>query len=498
MTDIHDLQAQSVTAGDEKFIGGVTPNGAVWYFSVPLEGGSDASQLMPITPFPYWVRERDAQLRTTTIQESIWADAIYKVATRLASYGWNIKDVARSARRVKRSQSLLHGADFGAGWVQFILKVIKDFTCTDNGAFVEVIRKTNARGSRVMGIKHLDSLRCWRTGDPTYPVAYSDLSGRFHLMRDYQVIDLVDMPSSDPRLRGIGYCAASRAWPAIVKLQYLDRYITEKLCGKAQAIYFVNGITAEQLKSAVAQGQAQAVAQNFVKYMGAIVMTTARPEAPQVSSIDLAGLPDRVNAEEERYHCLLQISHALGVFIGELKPLAGQYGTGTQSTLLSDIAAEQGLGTFVGQWEHKISRDVLPTTTTFAYSAKSYREQKVAAEVSKLRVETRKIQLEIGELDAQQGKQMAADFGDIDRSFVADSEILDDSLSDDEKPIPVGADDVVADEDTGVDDIDVGQYFGIEAKAKKTRKKSNAAAAEALVGMELKRATELVKTLRAA
>lgn len=435
---ISEAQKRSVTRGDtEALESGGDYASPVWFFLAPWGSPGDGTpDLLPLDLPAYWTRERDALLRST-LRESMWGSVIYKAASRIAAFGWNLNDAALSTLRVRRAQDLLHAADAGDGWVQFITKVVKDYTCTDNGAFVEVIRASGAAGSRVIGIRHLDSLRCWRTGDPARPVVYLDLWGRPHLLQAHQVLALVDMPAADVRLRGVGQCAADRAYPSIRKLAYLDRYIVEKLAGtRPLAVYFVNGINREQLSAALSHGKQEALSQGFVTYMGATIVPTMRPEAPEVSKIDLAGLPERVEVREERSAAYLHYAHAIGMAVQEIEPLSGQgLGTGTQTIVLDEAARGQGLASFIAQWEHKISRDVLPSSTTFAFvNTDDKREQKAKAEITKLRVETRAAQLQSGELKgADEARQLAADAGDIPPSFLATDETPTDSASDNEK-----------------------------------------------------------------
>ena len=433
-----ELRKRSVTAHDYEALGTDGSGAAPYFFFMAPYYGSKADEVLPISAPPYGTRARDTLLRSLTLAESMWASAVYKAATRIASFGWNIKDATQSARLERRASDLLHGAGQGEGWVTFILKVLKDYLGTDNGAFVEIVRATDARGSRVLGVQHLDSLRCWRTGDPAIPVVYEDLMGRHHILRDYQVMTFADMPSADLQLRGIGQCAASRAYNAVVKLQYLERYITEKLCGKALAVYFVNGIGRDQLANAMAQGNAQAVTEGFVRYMGVTVIPTVRPEAPEVSKIDLAGLPDRVDVKQERSAGYLIYANAIGMPVQEIEPLSGQgLGTGTQTVVLSEASQGQGLAAFVQQWEHKASRDVCPRTTTFAFAnVDDKREQRQQAEITQIRAATRKVQIEIGELTVDEARQLAAEAGDIDKTFIAAELTPGSGLSDNDKALP--------------------------------------------------------------
>ena len=427
---------KSVTANDLEALRRFgTTSGPVYFFMLPQHGDQTDSDVLPPQPPAYGTRERDALLRTLSFRESMWGDAVYKAASRIASFGWTIDDANASERRIKRLQDLLHESDFGAGWVKFILKVVKDYISTDNGAFVEIIRAGMAQGSRIVGLRHLDSLRCWRTGDPQYPVIYTDLLGHYHIMRDYQIMHFVDMPSSDPILRGIGQCAASRAYQPVAKLIALERYITEKLVGrKPMALYFVNGVAPQQLETVVQSGIEEALSQGFVTYMGAIVMSTMRPEAPQVASIELSGLPDRVDAVSERRDAYLKIAHAIGIFIGELQPLEGQYGTGTQSVILTESAQGQGLASFVAQWDQLISRDVCPKTTTFAFTNEDdLRDQRTRADISDLRAKTRAQMVQTGEMTPEQAAQMAVDQDEMPREFIERDMTPEGTISDDER-----------------------------------------------------------------
>lgn len=430
---------RSVTDADTKLLSeasGVNAGpGGFWYLMVP-HSAADAATLLPVDLPAYGSLECDVLLRSLPLRVGFWGNVLYKVVSRIAAYGWNIVDSASITRRIVRSQQLLHGADRGAGWVPFISKVCKDFAGTNNGAFVEIIRQSSAAGSRVTGIRHLDSLRCWRTGDPKWPVIYTDLRGYFHLMRDYQVMTFVDMPASDPLLRGIGQCAAHRAYPSIVKYSAIERYVIEKLYGrKPLALYILNGVTTEQVKGALASADAAAKADGFAVYMGAAIMGSMRPEPVNVATIELSGLPDRVTATEERADAILNMAHSVGMFIGELKPLEGQYGTGTQSTLLSDSAHGQGFASFLTQWEHQAGQNLLPTTTTFTFTNRDdLRDQKHRADNSYKRALTRQVQLATGELQSvEEAREVAATFGDILPSFITADPGHDADVSDNEK-----------------------------------------------------------------
>ncbi len=106
---------------------------------------------------------RDMQLRQFWLLEPTLASALYTIAIRDASFSWTVKGDAPLT--VKATQDLLHNANLGKGWLDFAQKWRLDFLTQDNGAFFEVIRQSDRPDSPVMGINHLDSGRCRRTGE---------------------------------------------------------------------------------------------------------------------------------------------------------------------------------------------------------------------------------------------------------------------------------------------------------------------------------------------
>ena len=185
---------------------------------------------LPVDLPRWWSTKRDQLLRSTIRLEGMWGSAVSTAITQVTSQGYELSgDVPL---RKQRGDDLLRYSDRRNGWVSFLAKLINDFLTTDNGAFVEVVHQTSAAGSRIVRLEVLDSIRCTRTGDPETPVLYQDKHGSFHELHRHQVLDFVDMPSSAATWNGVGLCAASRAYTAILKLSAIDRYLIEKVTGR--------------------------------------------------------------------------------------------------------------------------------------------------------------------------------------------------------------------------------------------------------------------------
>jgi hypothetical protein len=356
--------------------------GVVLHFWVPAAAGGLIS--LPPYPPPYWSQQRDNVLRATLHYETLWASAIYIAISKLSALSYDVKgDVPLQVRRI---QQMLLQADDGMGWVQFLQKHLRDFLLCDNGAFIEVVRASNASGSRILGLVPLDSRRCTRTGDPMVPLIYLDRMGREHEMKDHQVIMMSDMPDSSEYYYGVGFCAASRAYRAIYKLSALETYVAEKLSGRRPlALHFINNVTQPQIDEAITSAEQQANQKGRQAYMGAVVISNIDPSVqPQVATIDLAGLPDGFDAQQERRYAILSYADAIGFDPQELDPelLASKaLGTGAQARIMDDKGAGKGLVAYKQQLTHKLNWDVLPDRIWFYFHERDYRDQQQQAAV---------------------------------------------------------------------------------------------------------------------
>jgi hypothetical protein len=87
-------------------------------------------------------------------------------------------------------------------------------------------------------------------------------------------------------------------------------------------------------------------------------------------------------------------------------------------------------------WEQTVSDRILPATTTLEFiDENDMRDQKAKAEVQKLRADTRKVQIDSGEISPAMARQLAVDSDDLPRELVRDV-TTSGQLSDDEKVLP--------------------------------------------------------------
>lgn len=438
------------------------PGGGPIWLSIPSILSGPSYTNLP----PYWSYGRDVVLQATIQQEDMWAAAVGKTATKFAAHGYVLSDSEDNSRKISAALDILKGADGGQGWVTFAQKLVQDVLTTDNGCFIrirragdevervrlkaartvagyeeqtfteaEITRSRNA--GRIVGLYHLDSLRCTRTGNLTYPVRYRPIQGPDQLLRYDQVMMYADMPSSRAELLGVGFCAASRAYRTIAKLSAMERLVYEGLTGGgAHKIALIRGIMPQTLESVIEGAKAQAAAKGMLYYLGTILGAVPSDIDLQSLEIRLKELAGEFSPEEERKNGYMVYANAIGIPVQDLQPLSGQgLGTGTQTVVLQEAAQGVGLAAFIKWWEQTVSDRVLPATTTLEFRDENdVRDQKARAEVQQMRATTRKTQIDSGEISPPMARQLASDAGDLPPEFVENDATAGGVVEDDEKP----------------------------------------------------------------
>lgn len=407
------IKKLSVTRNDEADARSAT-------FNFFLAGGMVRNDGLPMHPS----QARDAYLRQTLYLpfHDFWSGAVSIAVVKMISKDFEITSDAPRLRQYAQDLHIL--ADAGEGWISFLSKIVQDFLCTDNGAFVEIVRASKAAGSRILGIMHLDSLRVTRTGNGEIPAIYRDTLGVEHELQAHQVMMFADMPSPAETHHGVGLCAASRAWGQIVKLEAIERYIYDKVSGKRSlSLEIVKGIADKDIRTAIDSARemrkADSVLGKAYSYMGATIMAVLQDVPLEHISIPFASLPDGFDRAKELSIALLAFANAIGLDPQDLEPLTGQaIGTGAQSQVLHEKAAGKGLAAFTKQWTHMDNEMLMPDAVTFAFKEKDLGQDKQRSDIEKVRTDTQAVRIDKGIITAPQAAQILADAGDLPKEFV--------------------------------------------------------------------------------
>ena len=354
-------------------------------------------------------KARDRQLRAFWPTESHFASALGAICARNAAYPYQLVGGPRTVRAV---QNVLENANEGEGWHDLILKVAEDLLTQDNGAFIETVRNGDSETAPLVGLNHLDSARCWHTGDPRAPVFYEDRLGRLHLLKWYQVVTLSELPSPVEAMYGRQMSALSRVLKAAQILRDIMTLQSEKAGGRhTKAIHVVKGITTGQLKDALTQSQLEMDARGMIRYSTVPIVGVPEPEGTlQIATLNLASLPENWSEEEAKkwYYILL----ALG-FMADPQDLApiqgGSLGSGQQSQVLHLKGQAKGAGLFRKLISHAMNQKILPKNIEFTYDVQDVDADQADALLNKTRVEGYEILKRAANLPDVAVRQMALD-----------------------------------------------------------------------------------------
>lgn len=414
----------------------------------------------------YWTWRRDVALAATIHREDMWAAAVARTATKFAAHSYTISDSDDSTRRTTAAQQLFQEADGGQGWVPFAEKIMHDMLTTDNGVAIRIRRANDevqtiklkaaqqspyamdqtfdeaevvhsSPGAKIVGLYHLDSLRCLRTGNLTYPLRYWPVQGAPQLLRWDQVMMFADMPSPRAELFGVGLCAASRAYKTIATLAAIRQMIYEFVAGKgANKISLVQGISEPTLKQLIRAGEADAQAKGLVYYLGTIIGALPTDLPVNLTEIVLKQLPQGVDLKQFIDDAYLIYANAIGVPVQDIQPLSGQgLGTGTQTVILQEQSRGVGLAAFLKWWEQTVSNRILPVTTELTFDNEhDLRDQKAKADARLTRAQERAARIQSGEIDPAIARQLAADDKDLPQELLGPDATPGGQLADDEKP----------------------------------------------------------------
>lgn len=310
-----------------------------------------------VPAWSYYPTVRDKFLRTFYKSESHFASATYSMTAFAKTLNLTLNGLPRAK---SYAQDILNDCQNGMGYRNLIELSAVDLFTTDNGTFWELIGSGRAdkplKGKLLPPyVMHLDSLQCWRTMDPEFPVVYvNPLKNTFHKLHYTRVIFRSNMPQPDELARGVGYCAASRIlrYAQLMRDQLIYRH--EKISGQfTRAIGFLKGINAVELAAADTSARESAKSAGFGVYRGIPFLGKAGIETG-AEILDLATLYDGFDIEKETTLYMFATALAYGVDAREFWPATASGATKADASIQDMKTQGKGKGdtieTFTSMW----------------------------------------------------------------------------------------------------------------------------------------------------
>lgn len=312
-----------------------------------------------ITPWGWATATRDRELREFWPTESNLAGAMGNICLRNAAFDFVVKGPSTKIEQTVTDmlKSAL-GPPGQVGWAAKETAVSEDYYSTDNGAFEEIIRdpgldansKFKAERAPVIGIAHLDSNRCVRTGDPEFPVVYTDRHEKIHKLAWYEVIPFCEMPSPITKMNGVGICAVSRILRAAQIMKSTAVLMDEMISGRnIKNINVVGGVSRTDIDDVKKRTQEQADNKGYARFVEHAILASLDPEKPvSLVTIKLAEFPPDFNYDVWMKWYISTLAMGFAVDYQEFAPLpGGNIGSSAQSVILNKKSNAKGQATWM-------------------------------------------------------------------------------------------------------------------------------------------------------
>lgn len=399
---------------------------------------------------PWWSKRRDLELNDFWKKVAHLSGAYYTLASKLSAVPFRIepRDPAVKAHRDMAEDfqtKLEEESEFGQMWEGFFVPWLLDLWTQDNGAFGEVIGEGSKDGpirGPAVGLAHLDSYRCTRTGNAEFPVVYTGMDGTPYKLHRSRVIFASQMPSPREEMYRVGLCWTSRCLDVAQNLLDIMTFKQEKLGSRPARRLMITqgGLDPDTLRSAFIQAEEQMTGMGLTRYSKNVIAGDSMYPDADVESIDLAGLPDGFDEQQ---------SVTLGMFTialtGAVPPRwlwpASETGATKADAMYQHVAGLTGgpgatlkmIATALGGSERgKLSSagKFLPPTLKMTFDFQDDEEDRTQAEIRRTRAEQREKDLADEVITIRVAREQAVESGDITQAQFEMMELEDGRLED--------------------------------------------------------------------
>ncbi len=323
------------------------------------------------------------------------------------------------------------------GFQNELSKFINDYLSTDNGGFMLLLGPGKPDGpivGQVVALIHLDSCRCFRTGNVEYPVRYEHADGKSYKIHYTRIIFMSSMPSADSALCDVGLCAVSRSIDAAQELFDMMVYSQEKLGSRPprQILYAKKGATLQQLVSAVQHAENKMDAQGLTRFARTLLIAPQTPTADlELDLIDLSSLPDNFNRMDATMLDMAILAASFGLDLRDLAFSFGMSGhTKADAQVQDNKTKGKGAAQFMRDFAIQYEEKVLPESLRAEFDYVDDTQDNQAATMGKTRAEARTIDLTSGATTLTIARQKMVDDGELSPEQFEQLELEDGRLAD--------------------------------------------------------------------
>jgi len=344
------LLAQKAATGDEQVYSRQNPmpgqmgagEGLIWWT------GGNIDDYIPLAD--YGTRQRQTDLRSFSLVAPMILIAESVLIKKMQALQWSIE---AGRNRAIHWQEVLAGLEQGRGWDTFIARWTRAYCESDYGGYAEILREApdgmtrivssigvdgyistgivlTPRGEAAMrrgedrvwpisNARVMDPTQCIPSADPTFPLQfYNAYLGTKHLLRSYQFMSILDMPSVDDAHPNEGLCAVSRAVWAAQEDRMVTRYGFEALSENPGTGMILANVNPTMLETALNSAKGAREARGAVYYKGLIFLPILDPSGnTKLEYLTFSHLPENFNRTEDYSRIKEIVASAFGMDVLE-------------------------------------------------------------------------------------------------------------------------------------------------------------------------------------
>jgi hypothetical protein len=389
---------------------------------------------------PWWSPARDVKLRDFWKKSDHLSGAVYAMTSkmtaiprRVVARDESIKEHVEQAAIL--TQIMQQSAEFGDGWETFFGAFVEDLLTQDNGAFAEIIGPGSPTGPITgvpISLSHLDSNRCQRTGDPEFPVIYTDTKGQRYKLHYTRVMFTAQMPSPIAEMYGVGFCAVSRAINVAQTLIDILNYKQEKLGSRPHRAILITkgGLDPDDVTTAFQAAESNMDNQGLTRYSKVVVAGNAAMPESGLEMIELSKLPEGFDEETSINYGMATVALAFGVDARELFP-AMQSGATRADAMLSHLKQRgKGPGQIIQTVEQLFDHKYLPPHLQLLFDFQDDAQDRQEAEIEQVRANRSAVEIGSGSVSVRVAREQMLEVRDISRSQFNQMELQDGRLPD--------------------------------------------------------------------
>jgi hypothetical protein len=326
-------------------------------------------------------------------------------------------------------------SEFGAGLRKALEKFLYDYFIFDNGSFLEVLGEGLPNGPIIgtpHGVRHLDSLRCTRTGDPIYPVVYETAQNKkkykLHFTR---VIALSQQVSGMASMHEVGFSAASRSFEIGQVLADQMDYKLEKMGSRpASKIIVAKGVDTNEVIKSFMMAEELMDSLGLRRYAKTVVIG-GDPDIG-VESVDLNNF-EPFDEETGTLMAMFALSYIWGLDVRDVWPIQGA----KSSDQVANMKARGRLpADFTADLKDQFDLKLCPPFLETKFDFQDDEEDQLKANNRDIRSRMVSRLAEVGAVDSEGQRRIMLEAGDITRDeFVRQQ--LDNGKLEDGSPIAV-------------------------------------------------------------